>query len=207
MQQRDSNTCVITFYRGACWIWTAQSFPLNVCWGEAGVRPSITLHYKTMLQTANAANNPEPVHSPQLSNAFHMDLKKLIRNSLLGKVLKKKQQVKKSSEPRPSQTTLQEEQQSSDSRETRRDRKSYRTNELTSGCKRQSTSKNPSCRSTLPSPRFWSQTQPIPSISTKASGTMVAETMGSVSIPEDSSVRKVEQTVASNITLPRLPLI
>lgn len=54
-----------------------------------------------MLQTANADNNHEPVHSPQLSNAFHMDLKKVIRNSLLGKVLNK-QQVKKSSEPRPS---------------------------------------------------------------------------------------------------------
>lgn len=37
----------------------------------------------------------------------------MIRNSLLGKVLKKTAS-KKSSEPRPSQTTLQEEQQSSD---------------------------------------------------------------------------------------------
>lgn len=43
----------------------------------------------------------------------------------------------------------------------------------------------------------WSQTQPIPFSRAKASGTMVTVTMWSISIPEDSSVREVEQTVAS----------
>lgn len=91
-----------------------SEFDLNVCWGEAGVRPSITLpvHYKTTLQTANAANHHEPVHSPQLRNAFHMDSassfleKKAIRNSLLGKVFKKTASKKKSSEPRPKSNNL-----------------------------------------------------------------------------------------------------
>ncbi len=42
-----------------------------------------------------------------------------------------------------------------------------------------------------------SQTQPIPFLRAKASGTMVTVTMWSISIPEDSSVREVEQAVAS----------
>lgn len=42
-----------------------------------------------------------------------------------------------------------------------------------------------------------SQTQPIPFLRAKASGSMFTAIMWSISIPDDSSVREVEQTVAS----------
>lgn len=73
-------------------------------------------------------------------------------------------------------------------------------------CKRQSTSKEAIMQANSAQSKSLKPTQPIPSISVKAPGTMVAVTMGSISTPDDSSVRKVELTIASNITLPRLPL-
>lgn len=52
-----------------------ESEMLVFCSMHVGVKQGLNhpLHYKTMLQTANAANNHRPVHSLQLSNAFLMD--------------------------------------------------------------------------------------------------------------------------------------
>lgn len=166
------------------------------------------LHYKTMLHTANAANNHRPVHSPHLSNAFLMDSGSsiylffwitLIRTACKGKISTQKKQR---TQTKSNKLTRRAAEFAIKAKRTAQEKLRNMTSVR---CKRQSTSRKPSCSLTQPSPSLWSQTQPIPSIRAKAPGTMAAVKVGST--PEDSSVREVEQTIASNTTLPRLPLI
>lgn len=111
-----------------------------------------------------------------------------------------------SNEPTLSQTNLQEEKQSEDHRQGKEEETGRASKNINWQAKRQTAQYtvnkqehrvqfSPSQPNTSRS--VWSQTQPIPFSRAKASGTMVTVTMWSISIPEDSSVREVEQTVAS----------